>query len=182
MTFSINLRQSISLSALTVVALAVLGCASATNKKQLPSIAEEAYIDLKQGFSLVVPATWERERIPVSSPRHRPNTVEWLITSTSGPQAIFQVSVQNSLPLQEYLTNLDNGRFKLTKEMSKSLQHPAGPALRWESEDNRDKIILLIIEGPKRSYIITGKIAAVNYDQVLPTLEKVISSFSILQN
>ncbi len=182
MTYSQNFRRRFPLSALLFLCLVSLGCAFASTEKQSSAVIEEAYIDLKQGFSLVIPAIWTRERIPVSSPRHNPDTVEWLVNSTNGYEGTFQVSVQNTIPLQQYLSNLENEHLKITEEMSENIIHPAGPALRWELEDNQESIILIIIEGSERRYIITARVTSVNYDRLLKTIERVINSFLILPN
>ena len=179
MSPSTTFRQWTILVALTILILTAFGCASPSNKKDLQASDEQEYIDLKLGFSLVVPSSWERVRVPVSSPLHRPNAVEWLIPNSGDPESDLQVS-RITVPLQEYLSILNKGGLKLTEEMAKKTEHPAGPALRWEIEDNPEKIILLSIEGPKRRYIITCRIAAINYSQLIPSIEKVISSFTIL--
>ena len=59
---------------------------------------------------------------------------------------------------------------------------PAGSALRWELEDKQENIILITIEGAERRHIITARVAKMNYDQLLKTIERVINSFLILPN
>jgi hypothetical protein len=181
-TYSQNFRRGFPLSALLLLCLVALGCAFPFSKKQSSAVIEEAYIDLKQGFSLVIPAIWTRERIPVSSPRYNPNTVEWLINSTDGYEGTFQISVQSAIPLQQYLSNLENEHLKLTENMSENMIHPAGPALRWELEDKQESIILITIEGSERRHIITARVAKMNYSQLRKSIERVINSFLILPN
>ena len=182
MIYSQKLYSGFSLAALLLLTLVTFGCAFPSSKKPSTAVIEEAYIDLKQGYSLVIPAIWTRERIPVSSPRYKSDTVEWRINSTNGPEGTFQISVQIATPLQKYLTNLENEHLKLTKDISENMLHPAGPALRWKIDDKLEKIILITIEGSERRYIITARIAKKNYNQLVKTIEKVIGSFSILQN
>ncbi len=182
MTYSQNFRRRFPLSALLFLCLVTLGCAFPSSKKQSSVVIEEAYIDLKHGFSLVIPAIWTRERIPVSSPRYSPDTVEWLVNSTDGYEGTFQISVQSAIPLQQYLSNPENVHLKITAEMSENMIHPAGPVLRWELEDKQETIILIIIEGSERRHIITARVATMNYDQLLKTIERVINSFLILPN
>ncbi len=182
MTYSQNFRRKLPLSALLFLCLIALGCAFPSSKKQSSAVIEEAYIDLKRGFSLVIPAIWTRKRIPVSSPRYSPNTVEWLINSTNKYEGTFQISVKSTIPLQQYLSNLENEHLRITEEMSEDMIHPAGPALRWELEDKQENIILIIIEGSERRHIITVRVTNMNYDQLHKTIERVINSFLILPN
>lgn len=182
MTYSQNLRRGFSLSTSLLFLLITFGCSFPSSKNQSTAVIEEAYIDLKQGFSLVIPAIWTRERIPVSSPRYSPDTVEWQISSINGPEGTFQIRVQSAVPLLEYLTNLENEHLKLTEEMSENILHPAGPALRWEIEDKLEIVIMITIEGPDLRHIITARMTKKNDGQLIKTIEKVIASFAILPN
>ena len=182
MTFQKKLYRWTTLLLVSFLALSICSCASSMNKEQSSTTDEEAYIDLKQGFSLVVPSTWKRVRIPVSSPRHQPNAVEWLIfgLDDSNSFLVKTISLKDPVPPEEYLSTLREERFNLVEDSPQNILHPAGPAARWECQDEIGNIILLSIEGPGHIFIITGKVAAENSKQLLPTVEKVIASFSIL--
>ena len=177
-----KLYQRLSLFACVIIITTTLGCASPGNKKTSSGLDEEAYIDFKQGFSLVVPSAWKRQRIPVSSPQYQTNTVKWLINNSGAAKDDFQVSIQDTFSLHEYVAKLDNDPFRLNGKISKSIQHSVGQVLRWESEDNLEKIILLAIMSQNRTYVITSKIALTRSEKLLPTIEKVFSSFAILPN
>lgn len=184
MTPPTKLHPWLCLFALVVLCLTTSSCAAPAGTQSSSTVDEEVYIDLKQGFSLVIPSTWERERIPVSSPRHRQDTVEWRITSSQVQVGTLQVTTASRMPgpLQEQLASFHSEPPLFAKEGLEGIQHPAGPAFRGEGQSNLENIISLAIQGASRTYFITGRIAAADFVQVLPTLEKVILSFSILQN
>jgi hypothetical protein len=184
MTPSSRFRHWAGLLALTLFVLALFGCAS-PNSKHSSIMDEEVYIDLKQGFSLVVPSNWQRNRIPVSSPRHRPETVEWRITEANTQIGTFQVTTINPENLRippKPTASPDIRSAALAKVEPRDIEHPAGPALRWESKDKFENIIRLSIKGSRLGYIITCNITESEFAQLSPTVEKVILSFSILQN
>ncbi len=182
MTIHSNFYRGTTLLLIIFCILSICGCASSMSKEQSSAADEEVYIDLKQGFSVVVPSAWKRERLPVSSPRHQPNIVEWRTSSKDGSNTfkVKTISLKAPVSREEYLSTREEERFKLVEDTPQSILHPAGPAARWECEDEIGNIILLTIEGPEYIYILTGKVAAENSAQILPTVEKVISSFSIL--
>ncbi|WP_156826990.1 hypothetical protein [Geopsychrobacter electrodiphilus] len=61
-----------------------------------------------------------------------------------------------------------------------NFKHPAGQAIRVESQTPSGKLISLAIAGPHRSYLLSVIISAADYDQLQSTIEKVLLSFSIL--
>lgn len=168
---------------LVLLPLVTSGCASPAGNNQPSEIAEVAYIDLKLGFSLVVPSSWKRQRHPVSSPLHRPNAVEWLTENTNAPnetQGSLLVSLLTPDSPQDYLAKVKEEQPTIADVLPENIHHPAGPTLRWVSEENLISFMLLSIQGQKRSYFITYKTATANYPQNLSTIEKIIASFTIL--
>ncbi len=168
---------------LTSLSLSLLGCASPKSGKDLPLVEEEAYIDLKRNFSLVVPTSWERVKLPVAHPAYRADTVTWQIPGNQNPTGTLRIRIlprQAKGPLQEKLALFLNGEKELLHSNALSFQHPAGPALRLNGLDQSGPLIYLVIGHPKQSFILAFNLSASEYERILPTIEKIILSFTII--
>ncbi len=180
----LRLARSASLLAAIFLLATVCGCASPSNNSAAIIAADEqVYIDLKQGFALVIPATWKREKIPVSSPQYRSDTVNWILFSGKSKIGTLQIRAlghpDQSSP-QDYLCDFLNEQNELHHSETIELEHSAGQVLRLNGEETDYRVIYLVIEGEKLSYLAAFKISAKAHDDLLPSVEKVIKSFSIL--
>ncbi len=175
-----------ALLGLLLLLLTAVSCASPQKDgKRLASVDEEAYIDLKHGFSIVVPTSWQRERIPVSSPRYRSDTVIWQIGGQKGSKDSLQIKsvpTPTAADLRKVLTAFILSRDDKTTEEIQEFKHPAGTALKTTGTVAAGGTTYFAFEGHRRIFLISFKIAGNDDEQLLPTIEKVILSFSILQN
>lgn len=176
--------QRRALISLAIVVIVLSGCASPNAKgKHSRIVDEEVYIDFKHRFSMVLPVTWQRAKTPVSLPAYHPDTVQWIISEADDRIGSLQVITQSPSikpTLQESLSAFLNSQAKLIERETEAFQHPAGSALRLNGKDSFGNVIYLPIKGLDQTYIIAFKIKETDYEQLLPMIEKIILSFSIL--
>ncbi len=184
MISAINHPKRIILLIIVVLCMITFGCASRDSKKGAISTAEEAYIDLKQGFSIVIPSTWQRMRIPVSSPDHRSNVVSWQITSQNKQSGLLQVITAPRMQKEQYQIFLSShlGDFYPSNMTADSSRESENGTFHGEVDNGLGKIIFLSTEGSQRTYLVTFNIPKPEYTRLLPIISKVFSSVSILNN
>ncbi len=178
-----NTTTRIFILVLTLLLLTLNGCAPPGNgEKDIPAISEEAYINLKHDFSLVIPGAWKLINLPVSVPEYKSDRVRWKIPSLAGTDGEFQVR-----HLLQPLAEENRGKFLheqsgLPEGAATAFKHPAGSMLRLEGETRDKKIIFLLISNHSRSHLMTFSLDLPDYQRLNSTIEKIISSFRSLQN
>ncbi|MCF6179600.1 MAG: hypothetical protein L3J63_09475 [Geopsychrobacter sp.] len=174
-------------STFIIVALSLTLCACSTTKAtETASVgAEVAYIDLRQELSLVIPVSWQRKHIPVSSPKYHPDVVQWLIPGSNGGENSLSIK---TLPetdlsiLQQTLLNQGRETGDEIPDTPFKFEHPAGTALRLNLSTDANQSILLAIMGRQHSYLLNFKLTKEDYTQLLPSIEKIILKFVILSH
>lgn len=169
---------------LVLLCLTLIGCAT-PHAADEPSVTvdEQAYLDFKLGFTLVVPVTWKREKIPVSSPLYRSDTVSWAIASSRkriGQLRLQTLNETSELSHRETLSTFLNDQNELLHSNILEFDHPAGHALRLDGWNATNKVIYLIIKDKQNIYILAVEFAKEHGPEIIPLVENVFSSFSIL--
>jgi hypothetical protein len=168
---------------LILALLTTAGCLGPKGEETAISADEEVYIDLKLGFSVVVPVSWLRQKLPVSAPGYKSDTVEWEIPGPVKDKNTLRIKALEHLKLPITPESLNNLIPPHTEGITKpplNFEHPAGQALRVEWRRQAQRLISLIIVGPDRSYLLSITLDETEYDQFLPAVEKTLLSFSIL--
>jgi len=181
---NLNFKPQKQYSVLILVLFLTLltGCLGSKGKYS-DSADEEAYIDLKHGFSLVIPVTWRREQLPVSSSKYKADTVVWDIKGMSGRDTRLSIKTyeQSKSPITpEDLTALIQSRPDATAGVPFNFKHPAGQAIRVEETTPTGKLIMLAISTSLQAFLLSIEIPEADYDRLLPKIEKTILSFTIL--
>lgn len=173
-------RPALVLSILVTLYLA--GCAAPNRSEDARSLAnEEAYIDMKRSFSLVLPSDWIRVRIPVSSPRYRADSVSWQLPGTQASDNSLQISRQHLSPNESILAGFLSTQPELNESATLSFEHPAGKALRLDGRDALKKVIYTVIQGNEKSYLLAFRVEEKDYTRLAQAINRVILSFSNLQ-
>lgn len=161
--------------------LFLTGCASKSTTTGEPGQQkEEAYIDLKLSFSLVVPSSWKRLQIPVSSPAFRPNMVRWEIPGAKENDNRMQVWYYPGETAQDALAETLSEALELTQSQLKTVRYPFGSALRLEGENTQRKVLYIASHTPRHTHILAFRIDPAEYARLEPQIENVISSFNSL--
>lgn len=170
---------------LAASSLVLYGCAaSGVDQDNLQASDEEAYIDLKHSFTLVVPTSWELVKIPVFSPNYRSDSVNWRILSSGTKYGTLQIRVSpaTTAPLRQQFLAFLNGDFHSGSDKIEKFDHPAGKALRVDTDKDGMHLIRLAIAGKKRIFFLFFRLAPAEVQSLRPSIEKTIRSFAILHD
>ncbi len=157
------------------------GCMSSTPHQSSQLSNEEAYIDLKLSFSIVVPVTWKRLRTPVSSPTYRPNLVQWEIagpTRVRNHLQILRTSIKpNTAALAHYLSAPEES----VSALAQTFEYSFGPAIKLEKTLPGQQNIYVATSNNGHTYILSFQINQSDYARLEPVISNVIKSFNTLQ-
>ena len=158
------------------------GCAPKGPDANVPESREQAYINLKLGFSVVVPIEWQRKKYPVSSTNYRPGRVTWNMVAQKGPGGTLSVEViqnaKESSPTDILCAFLDERKELVQSKLSPVL-FPQAEALRLDGKNQENWVIYQVIKKAERAFIIAIEISPEPAEKG-SYLETIIKSFKIL--
>ena len=141
---------------------------------------EQLYFDAKLGFTLLHPLSWERLRVPVSSPEFRENSVNWKIPTVGGSgrmQVLAYPALANSADLPTLLEQFLAGSPEFSREEPEELQLAGGEALAITVRRPTYSQRLFAIHGARRAYLLSFQGSTDNFAEQLPRFNRIAESF-----
>ena len=165
--------------------LALLGCQSSLLRKIQPNeFSEQLYIDAKLNFAIKHPLNWTREIIPVSSPKHRDDSVSWIVGALDnqnndiGHMLIKRFPSNNKKELPDILSNFLADKSELKSGQTEEFDHPAGAALKFVGHNTNRGILMIALRGKQQNFIISLDYPSIRFAELLPIFQDIVSSFS----
>lgn len=156
------------------------GCAKKTEQDEIKIPAENLYIDAKLGFTIQHPLSWDRIKVPVSSPSFRRDSVIWDIPDQQ-ETGIFLIRIYPSQNSPEDLTQLMNRyldeKKQSNRDEARTVQLDSGEAISTTVNYPDHKERVFIIQGKHNAFLLSYYFRNEVFSEQLHLFERSVESF-----
>lgn len=173
-------RPFICVTLLAILVMSICaGCAKKTTSEEEQSLDEQLYVDAEHGFTVLHPLSWKRQRLPVSSPNYRKDSITWKIPDTQEPGTML-IRVYPEAGPSSGATDLIEAflasRPEHSAEEAVPFKHTAGEAVSMTVYYPNHSERLYVIRGEKNVYLLSFSLNSEAFDEQLSQFDRIAKS------